>query len=58
LQAYTQEKVHTVCRLEFWQNCQGCFAIICHALYDLKSSGAAWHVQFAGTLTMYGCNQP
>ena len=54
LQAYTKEKVHTVCGLEFGQNYQGRFAIIRRALYGLKSSGAAWRAQFAGTLSDLG----
>jgi hypothetical protein len=54
LQAYTKEKVHTICGLEFGHTYHGQFAIICCALYGLKSSGAAWHAQFAGTLSDLG----
>jgi hypothetical protein len=48
LQAPTKEKVHTICSPKFGHHLQG-FAIICRALYGLKSSGAAWHSSFAGT---------
>jgi hypothetical protein len=50
LNASTREKVHTTCGIEFGQPDQGCIAIITHALYGLKSSGAAWRTMFAGTL--------
>jgi hypothetical protein len=51
LQAHTREKVHFICGMEFGQNYHGRFAIIRRALYRLKSSGAAWRAQFAGTLS-------
>jgi hypothetical protein len=54
LQAFTKEKVHTVCGLEFGHVYQGRFAIIRRALYGLKSSGAAWRAQFAETLLDLG----
>jgi hypothetical protein len=54
LQAHTKEKVHTICGLEFGHNYHGHFAIIHCALYGLKSSGATWHAQFAGTLSHLG----
>jgi hypothetical protein len=54
LQAPTKEKVHTICGPEFGHQLQGRFAIICRALYGLKSSGAAWHSSFAGTLNNLG----
>jgi hypothetical protein len=54
IQAYTKEKVHTICGSEFGQNYRGRFAIIRRALYELKSSGAACWAQFAGTLSDLG----
>ncbi len=50
LNATAKEKVHTTCGLEFEQEYYGYYAIIHKALYGLKSSGAAWHNMFAGTL--------
>jgi hypothetical protein len=50
LNAPTKKKVHTTCSMEFGHNYLGCIAIIKRALYGLKSSGAAWHNMFAGTL--------
>ncbi len=41
LNAETKERVHTVCGPEFGPELCGCFAIICRALYGLKSSGTA-----------------
>jgi hypothetical protein len=54
LQAHTREKVHTICGMEFGQKYHRRFAIIRRALYGLKSSGAAWRAQFAGTLSDLG----
>jgi hypothetical protein len=54
LQAPTKEKVHTICGPKFGHNLQGRFAVNCRALYGLKSSGAAWHSSFAGTLNDLG----
>jgi hypothetical protein len=50
LNAPTQEKVHTICGREFGNALIGRVAIICRALYGLKSSGAAWRNLLAGTL--------
>ncbi len=50
LNAYTKEKVHTICGAEFGQNLIDHIAVITHALYGLKSSGAAWRAMFATTL--------
>jgi hypothetical protein len=50
LNAYTKEKVHTICGVEFGQNLVGRIAVITRALYGLKSSGAAWRSMFATTL--------
>jgi hypothetical protein len=50
LNPYTQEKVHNVWGHEFGAQCLGRVAINRKALYGLKSSGAAWHSLFAGTL--------
>ena len=50
LNAYTKERVHTTCGMEFGQDLVGCIAIIRHALYGLKSSRAAWHSLFTETL--------
>eukprot|EP00590_Aulacoseira_subarctica_P009613 CAMPEP_0172432188 /NCGR_PEP_ID=MMETSP1064-20121228/61925_1 /TAXON_ID=202472 /ORGANISM="Aulacoseira subarctica , Strain CCAP 1002/5" /LENGTH=215 /DNA_ID=CAMNT_0013179309 /DNA_START=1407 /DNA_END=2051 /DNA_ORIENTATION=- len=50
LNADTREKVHTTLGLEFGQNFQGRTAVICKALYGLKSSGAAWRAHLASTL--------
>jgi len=50
LPAPTKEKVYKICGPEFGHELQGRFAIICRALYGLKSSGAAWQSFFAGTL--------
>jgi hypothetical protein len=54
LNAYTKERVHTTCGLEFGQEFGqefvGRTAIIRKALYGLKSSGAAWRSLLAGTL--------
>ncbi len=46
----TREKVHTTLGAEFGQNMIGKTAVICKALYGLKSSGAAWHAHLAATL--------
>ncbi len=51
LNAFTKEKVHTECGLEFGHQFVGRTAIIVCALYGLKSSGAAWRSLFASTLT-------
>jgi hypothetical protein len=51
LNAYTKEKVHTECGLEFGHEFVGQTAIIVCALYGLKSSGAAWRSLFASTLS-------
>jgi hypothetical protein len=51
LNAFTKERVHTICGTEFGQQHIGCIAIITRALYGLKSSGAAWHELFASTLS-------
>ena len=51
LNAYTKEKVHTECGLEFGHEFVGQTAIIDRALYGLKSSGAAWCSLFASTLS-------
>jgi len=50
LNAPTQEKVHTICGREFGNALVGRIAVICQALYRLKSSGAAWRNFLAGTL--------
>ncbi len=50
LNAYTKERVHTICGIEFGQEYVGRIAIIRRALYGLKLSGAAWHSMFASTL--------
>jgi hypothetical protein len=50
LNASTQERVHTICGLEFGANNVGRIAVITCALYGLKSSGIAWCNLFAGTL--------
>jgi len=42
LNADTGEKVHTMLGMEFSQNLNGKTAVICKALYGLKSSSAAW----------------
>lgn len=51
LNATTKEKVHTVCGAEFGERYVGRIAVIHKALYGLKTSVAAWHSMFAGTLT-------
>jgi hypothetical protein len=48
--AYLNEKVHTTLGLEFGQIMAGKTAIICKALYGLRSSGAAWRAHLANTL--------
>jgi hypothetical protein len=50
LNADTKEKVHTTLGMEFGQNMMGKTAIICKALYGLKSSGAAWRAHLPATL--------
>jgi hypothetical protein len=50
LNADAREKVHTTLGIEFGQNMAGKTAIICKALYGLKSSGAAWRAHLANTL--------
>jgi hypothetical protein len=50
LNADAREKVHTTLGLEFGQNMAGKTAVICKALYGLKSSGAAWRAHLANTL--------
>jgi hypothetical protein len=50
LNADTREKVHTTLGAEFGQNMIGKTAVICKALYGLKSSGAAWRAHLAATL--------
>ncbi len=50
LNADTREKVHTTLGLEFGQELAGKTAVICKALYGLKSSGAAWRAHLANTL--------
>jgi hypothetical protein len=54
LNAYTREKVHTVCGLEFGYQNVGKIAVITRALYGLKSSGAAWRSMFAASLQELG----
>ncbi len=54
LNAMVKEKMHTTCGLEFGQEYQGCYSIICKALYGLKSSGAVWCTMFAGSLQDIG----
>jgi hypothetical protein len=54
LHAETKERVHMVCGPKFEHQSQGHFAIICWALYGLKSSGAAWRSAFVGTLYNLG----
>jgi len=49
LQAPAREKVHTA-GPEFGPSRQGQTVIIVWAMYGLKSSGAAWHVQLSETL--------
>ena len=51
LNATMKERVHTICGAEFGERFSGRTAVIHKALYGLKSSGAAWHSMFAGTLT-------
>lgn len=51
LNATTKEKVHTICGPKFGAEFSGRFAIICRALYGLKSSGAAWRNTLAGILS-------
>jgi hypothetical protein len=50
LNADAREKVHTTLGIEFGQNMAGKTAILCKALYGLKSSGAAWRAHLANTL--------
>jgi hypothetical protein len=50
LNADCREKVHTTLGVEFGQNMVSKTAIICKALYGLKSSGAAWRAHLAATL--------
>jgi hypothetical protein len=50
LNADCREKVHTTLGVEFGQNMVGKTAVICKALYGLKSSGAAWRAHLAATL--------
>ena len=50
LNAPTKEKYYIVTGPEFGPLEQGRIAIIVHALYGLKSSGAMWRTHFAGTL--------
>jgi hypothetical protein len=50
LNADCREKVHTTLGMEFGQNMVGKTAVICKALYGLKSSGAAWRAHLAATL--------
>ncbi len=54
LNAFTKEKVHTICGTEFGRQYVGCVALITRALYGLKSSGAAWHELFASNLILPG----
>jgi Reverse transcriptase (RNA-dependent DNA polymerase) len=53
LNAYTAEKFYTITGPEFGDEA-GRVAIIVHALYGLKSSGAAWHAFFAQSLSDTG----
>jgi hypothetical protein len=55
LNAYTKEKVHTECGLEFGHEFVGRIAIIVHALYGLKSSGAAWRSLCLSDLEFKSC---
>jgi hypothetical protein len=57
LNADTREKVHTTLGAKFGQNMIGKTAVICKALYGLKSSGAAWRTHLAITLHDYSINQ-
>ena len=50
LNADCREKVHTTLGIEFGQNMVGKTAVICKALYGLKSSGVAWRAHLAATL--------
>ena len=50
LNADTREKVHTTLGMELGQNMVGKMAVICKALYGLKSSGAAWRAHLAEML--------
>lgn len=54
LNAYTKERAHTICGLEFGNNYQGRYAVIVRTLYGLKSSAAAWWSMLAETLTDMG----
>jgi hypothetical protein len=54
LNAPTRERVYTTAGLEFGAELQGQSVLIIHALYGLKSSGAAWRAHLAGTLQALG----
>jgi hypothetical protein len=54
LNAKLREKVYFTAGPEFGAELQGKHAIIVHALYGLKSSGAAWRSHFANTLRSLG----
>jgi hypothetical protein len=54
LQAPAREKVHTTAGPEFGPNNVGKTVIIVHAMYGLKSSGAAWHDKLSETLREMG----
>ena len=54
LNAKTSEKVYGIAGIEFGDNDVGKICVIVHALYGLKSSGAAWREQFANDLRDMG----
>ncbi len=54
LNAKLREIVYFTAGPEFGAELQGKHAIIVHALYGLKSSGAAWRSHFANTLRSLG----
>lgn len=57
LNAPTKEKVHTTCGIEFGQGLIGRTAVICRALYGLKSSGAALRVCLPEHCMIWDINQ-
>jgi hypothetical protein len=54
LNAQPRKKVDTTAGKEFGSKFEGKPVLIVHALYGLKSSGAAWHVHLANTLHQLG----